>query len=200
MRIVLRWPFIILAVLVVAAGSTVAGLALSSDHHRTERSQDRDAAGGAKDAKDKDEDRDKDADGGDKDGQGADEDEDDGGPSAPAEYLTQKFTSGHDVTPAQVRRAEAQANALPTGGGSWSLVGPSNIGGRITDLVVDPRHPDTVYVAASGGGVWKSTDAGLTFHAAWPDNLTQTLGALAMGSDGTLWAGTGEANPSGGGL
>ena len=34
----------------------------------------------------------------------------------------------------------------------------------------------------------------------WPTDLTQTLGALAMGSDGTLWAGTGEANPSGGGL
>src|SRR2546423_9247164 len=163
MRITLRWPLVILAVLVVAAGSTVAAVALSSDHHRAARSQDGDTSGG-KDA-DKAQGQDHD--------QGADEDEDDGGPSGPAEYLTQKFTSGHDVTPAQVRRAEAQADALPTGGGSWSLVGPSNIGGRITDVVVDPRHPNTVYVAASGGGVWKSTDAGVTFHPAWPDGLTQ---------------------------
>src|SRR6266545_1287484 len=48
------------------------------------------------------------------------EDEDDGGPAAPAEYLTQKFTSGKDPSPQQVRRAAEQANALPVAGGSWS--------------------------------------------------------------------------------
>lgn len=128
------------------------------------------------------------------------ESEADGGPAAPAEYLTRKFTSGADVTTAQVRRAAAQAEALPVAGKHWHLVGPSKIGGRVTDLVVDPRRSDTVYVAASGGGVWKSTDAGKTFRPAWPRRFTQTIGALAMGADGTLWAGTGEANPSGGGL
>src|SRR5258705_9300587 len=40
----------------------------------------------------------------------------------------------------------------------------------------------------------------MTWQSAWPTNVTQTLGALAIGPDGTLWAGTGEANPSGGGL
>jgi photosystem II stability/assembly factor-like uncharacterized protein len=128
------------------------------------------------------------------------EGEDDGGPVAPAEYLTRKFTSGQEVTTAQVRRGQAQAAALGRSGGAWQLVGPSNVGGRVVDLVVDPRHADTLYVAASGGGVWKSTDAGATFAPAWPTDTTQTLGALAMGPDGTLWAGTGEANPSGGGL
>lgn len=126
--------------------------------------------------------------------------EDGGGPAAPAEYLTQKFTSGKDVTPGQVRHAQAQAAALPANGQAWQLVGPSNVGARVVDLVVDPTHSDTIYIAASGGGVWKSTDAGDTFTSVWPAGYTQTLGALAMGSDGTLWAGTGEANPSGGGL
>lgn len=128
------------------------------------------------------------------------EGEEDGGPTKPADYLTLKYTSGGDVTPAEVRRAIAQARALPRTSGTWSLVGPTNIGGRVTDLVVDPKHRDTLYVAASGGGVWRSTDAGATFHTAWPTDTTQTIGALAMGGDGTLWAGTGEANPSGGGL
>ncbi|WP_067138774.1 WD40/YVTN/BNR-like repeat-containing protein [Microtetraspora malaysiensis] len=126
--------------------------------------------------------------------------EEDGGPQEPADYLTQKFTSGHDVTEAQVKQAVQQAKALKPGDGTWELVGPSNIGGRVTDLVVDPAHTDTLYVAASGGGVWKSTDAGDTFEPAWPGDYTQTIGALALGSDGTLWAGTGETNPSGGGL
>src|SRR5581483_11518332 len=64
--------------------------------------------------------------------------EDDGGPAVPAEYLTQKFTSGKDVTQAQVDRARDQAAALQIGGGNWSLVGPTNIGGRVTDIAVDP--------------------------------------------------------------
>ncbi len=124
-----------------------------------------------------------------------------GGPSTPGDYMTLKWTSGKDVTPAQVRRAETQAAAIPQGPKApWQLVGPSNVGARVVDLVVDPTQPNTMYTAVSGGGVWKSTDAGMTFSPAWPNDTTQTMGALAMGSDGTLWAGTGEANPSGGGL
>ena len=125
----------------------------------------------------------------------------DGGPQGPADYLTLKWTSGRDVTPAQVARARRQAEAIPQGSKArWELVGPSNVGARIVDLVVDPSEPDTMYTAVSGGGVWKSTDAGVAFHPVWPDGQTQVMGALALGSDGTLWAGTGEANPSGGGL
>jgi hypothetical protein len=136
------------------------------------------------------------------DGEGEDEGEEEekGGPTAPAEYLTQKFTSGHDVKPGQIKHAVQQARALKHGSGTWGQVGPANVGGRVTDLAVDPNRPNTFYVAVSGGGVWKSTDAGTTFTPAWPGDQTQTMGALALGSDGTLWGGTGEANPSGGGL
>ncbi|GAB2822811.1 exo-alpha-sialidase [Actinoallomurus bryophytorum] len=144
-----------------------------------------------------------DADGGKEEGEEGDdeeEEEEEGGPTAPAEYLTQKFTSGHDVKPGQVKNARTQARALKHGSGTWGQVGPTNVGGRVTDLVVDPNHPNTFYVAVSGGGIWRSVDAGKTFTPAWPVDQTQTMGAIALGSDGTLWAGTGEANPSGGGL
>src|SRR5690349_5042978 len=58
-----------------------------------------------------------------------DDAEDDGGPAAPADYLTAKYTSFADVSLAQVRRAQAQARALPSTAQQWSLVGPTNIGG-----------------------------------------------------------------------
>src|SRR6478735_7780617 len=49
-----------------------------------------------------------------------------------------------------------------------------------------------------------STPARTTSAAAsptsWPNNYPQAIGSLARGSDGTLWAGTGEANASGGGI
>ncbi|MEA2517859.1 MAG: hypothetical protein QOG16_1697, partial [Actinomycetota bacterium] len=82
----------------------------------------------------------------------------------------------------------------------WTHMGPVNVGGRVTDIAVDPTTADVVYTATAGGGVWKSTDGGVTFQRAWPDNLSQAMGALAIGSDGTLYAGTGEANPGGGGI
>ena len=76
----------------------------------------------------------------------------------------------------------------------------NNIGGRVTDVVVDPTQANTIYITAAGGGVWKSTDAGMTYTPAWPNDYPQAIGSLARGSDGTLWAGTGEANASGGGI
>src|SRR6266540_2340605 len=179
-RLRTRWARLLLALAVVAAMavtavSVTAGTGKDSGRHDADRTgQDRDKdAQGSEPGEESDE------------GQEG-EDEDDGGPVAPAEYLTQKFTSGQNVSQAQIEHAIDQARALPTGGGTWSLVGPSNVGGRMTDLVVDPHHADTLYVAASGGGVWKSTDAGATFQAVWPTEFTQTLGALAMGSDGNL--------------
>jgi hypothetical protein len=104
------------------------------------------------------------------------------------------------VTRMQLHRAAAQAEAIDSAGGSWEYAGANNIGGRVTDVVVDPTQPNTIYVASAGGGVWKSTDAGATYTPAWPNDYPQAIGALARGSDGTLWAGTGEANASGGGI
>jgi hypothetical protein len=107
------------------------------------------------------------------------------------------------VTEAQVKRAAAQAAALPDAGSNsrWQFVGPSNVAGRVTDLAIDPTtSPSTVYASVGSGGVFKSTDGGNVWTPAWPTQSNQAVGALARGSDGTLYAGTGEgANPSGGG-
>ena len=125
----------------------------------------------------------------------------DGGPQVPADYLRGKALGGRKtVSRAQIARAVKQSRAIATTGGTWEYVGANNIGGRVTDVVVDPTHPDTLFISSAGGGVWKSTDAGLTYTPAWPNDYPQAIGSLARGSDGTLWAGTGEANASGGGI
>jgi hypothetical protein len=101
----------------------------------------------------------------------------------------------------EVAQARQQAAAMPVGDSrAWQFVGPTNIGGRIVDLAIDPTtSTSTVYAAVSSGGIMKSTDRGMTWSPAWPSENTQAMGALARSADGTLWAGTGEANPSGGG-
>ena len=82
----------------------------------------------------------------------------------------------------------------------WTFVGPANIGGRVLDLAIDPVRANTIYIAAASGGVWKSADAGATCTAIWPGKNAQAIGAIAIASDGTLYAGTGEAGPGGGSL
>lgn len=123
------------------------------------------------------------------------------GPSAPAEHrFLQKTVPGEELPRHAFDVAAAEAGRLPTVGGRWSLIGPTNIGGRIVDLALDPRRRDALYVAAASGGLWRSTDAGATFAPAWPDDLTQALGSVAVAPDGTIYVGTGEANPGGGSL
>jgi photosystem II stability/assembly factor-like uncharacterized protein len=123
-------------------------------------------------------------------------------PDDPDIYQDFKDSSGQYVSGAQLKRAAAQAAAIPSAplAGPWQLTGPSNVGGRVVDLVVDNQHANSIYVATSGGGIWKSSDGGVNFTTDWPNDVTQTMGAIDQGKDGTLYVGTGEANPSGGGL
>nr|WP_201749240.1 glycosyl hydrolase [Micromonospora acroterricola] len=123
------------------------------------------------------------------------------GPSAPAEFRYLQKTVPGVALPRHAYDTAARAAArLPAVGGRWSAVGPTNIGGRITSLALDPTRADTVYAAAASGGVWVSRDAGQRFEPAWPDGWTQAMGAVATGPDGTLYAGTGEVNPGGGSI
>jgi photosystem II stability/assembly factor-like uncharacterized protein len=91
--------------------------------------------------------------------------------------------------------ADPRLAAMP-----WTSMGPSNIGGRVLDVAIDPRTDGTVFIASASGGVWKSTDGGTSFAPSWPASFPRAIGALAAGPDGTLYAGTGEAGPGGGSI
>ncbi len=128
----------------------------------------------------------------------------------PIAAMLQRQFSGDDVAPTDVfpraaRRARAigryTARVAPAvARAEWELAGPTNIGGRVLDIAVDPALSDTIYVAAASGGVWKSADAGRTFSSVWPVDRTQAIGALAITPSGVLYAGTGEAGPGGGSI
>ena len=68
--------------------------------------------------------------------------------------------------------------------------------GRITEIVVDPTQPLTIYLAAARGGVWKTVDGGVTWFPMSDNEVSLAIGALAMApSDhNRLYAGTGEGN------
>ncbi len=82
----------------------------------------------------------------------------------------------------------------------WKEAGPTNVGGRIADVAVDPRSTDTIYAGSASGGVLKSTDGGYMWEEIFDDQPSLAIGAVAVdpANPRTIYAGTGEPNAGGG--
>lgn len=80
----------------------------------------------------------------------------------------------------------------------WTSVGPSNTGGRIRAIAIDPTDSRTIYVGAAAGGVWKTTDLGNTWSTTFDHQSALAMGALAIDplNHLTIYAGTGEDMPN----
>ncbi|MGI8436648.1 MAG: WD40/YVTN/BNR-like repeat-containing protein [Chthoniobacterales bacterium] len=75
-------------------------------------------------------------------------------------------------------------------------IGPTIMGGRVSDIAIDPRNPNLFYVGLATGGVFKSGDGGTTFDPIFDKQPTLSIGAVAVAPSDSdvLWVGTGEAN------
>lgn len=76
----------------------------------------------------------------------------------------------------------------------WESLGPTDVGGRVRALAIDPKNPNVLYAGGIAGGVWKSEDAG----ASWRP-LTETLSNVGVSSiaidprdHNVIYVGTGE--------
>ena len=78
----------------------------------------------------------------------------------------------------------------------WRNVGPSNFMGRVSDVQGIPSPSKTLYIAAAGGGLWKSTNNGITWRPIFDDKDVAAFGMLAIAPSDTniVYAGTGEPN------
>jgi len=81
---------------------------------------------------------------------------------------------------------------------TWEFTGPTNIGGRITDIEIPQGSFSTIYIAAASGGIFKSVDNGLNWTNVFKSQPTIAIGDLAIDPSNTdiIWAGTGESNAS----
>ncbi len=75
-------------------------------------------------------------------------------------------------------------------------LGPVVAGGRVTSVAGVPGHPDTIYVGAAAGGVWKTVNGGTSWKAVFEHEATATIGAIAIApsNPSVVWVGTGEGN------
>ena len=81
----------------------------------------------------------------------------------------------------------------------YRMVGPYR-GGRVTAVTGIPGHPFTYYFGSTGGGVWKTTDAGETWNNVTDGYLQSgSIGAVAVAESdpNVVYVGTGSACPRG---
>ena len=99
------------------------------------------------------------------------------------------------ATPGHAQDAEAISAAL--GDIEWRHIGPVNMGGRVSAILGVPGDPRTFWVGGADGGVWKTSNGGVTFEPQWQDENTYSVGALALApSDhNVVWLGSGEGDP-----
>ena len=91
---------------------------------------------------------------------------------------------------------QSMAEKSPFNNVAWQFVGPMQMTGRMTDVEAHPSAPKTIYIAAAGGGVWKTTDESETWTPIFDNYPTASIGdlAIAPSDPNIVWVGTGEAN------
>lgn len=102
-----------------------------------------------------------------------------------------------DVYLSEMKKAN-QMDASRNGEIEWEFVGPTNIGGRITDIEMPSGQSSTIYIGAATGGILKSEDSGNSWEQKFNGIPTSSIGDIAIDpqNQDVIYAGTGEANSS----
>ena len=76
-------------------------------------------------------------------------------------------------------------------------IGPGVMSGRVTSIDVVNTNREIIYVGTASGGVWKSTSGGVNWKPIFDDQVTASIGAVAIqqSNPDVIWVGTGEGNP-----
>lgn len=76
-------------------------------------------------------------------------------------------------------------------------IGPAGMSGRITAIDVVRDQPSHIFIGSASGGVWESTNGGVSWMPIFDDQPSLAIGALKIDPNNAdiLWVGTGEGNP-----
>ncbi|MFN2544688.1 MAG: choice-of-anchor D domain-containing protein [Actinomycetota bacterium] len=97
------------------------------------------------------------------------------------------------IGPAPLRVDPTNTNAI--GDTVW-FQGSGPASGEVTDIAIDPRGSvdRTVYIATNDGGIWKTTNGGISWTTNFDDTTSLSMGAVAIDpiNRDIVYAGTGN--------
>src|ERR1700722_16603781 len=105
-----------------------------------------------------------------------------------------RFLSAILVFAAAAISADAPINPSVFSSFQWRSAGPQR-GGRSTAAAGSPSRPNEYYFGATGGGLWKTTDGGLTWRPVTDGQLhSSSVGAVAVSESNpdVVYIGMGE--------
>ena len=101
----------------------------------------------------------------------------------------------------QKRKSEAKNSLLKNI--AFRNIGPTQMNGRVVDIEVNPNDPTEFYAAYASGGLWHTTNNGLSFDPIFEQEDAFTIGDIAVNwkpnsanQSRIIWVGTGEVNSS----
>jgi photosystem II stability/assembly factor-like uncharacterized protein len=111
---------------------------------------------------------------------------------APAASTTSQDAANPTAPPQSTEATKPEEKDFK--GMKYRLIGPFR-GGRSLTAAGIPGDPTTYYFGGTGGGVWKSTDAAMTWSSVFDKEGTSAIGSLAVANSNpnVIYVGTGEA-------
>ncbi len=110
-------------------------------------------------------------------------------------------TAKERLTSLQKRKSDARNSLLKNI--TFRNIGPTQMNGRVVDIEVNPTDPTEFYVAYASGGLWHTTNNGLSFVPIFEKEDAFSIGDIAVNWKPTstdqsriIWIGTGEVNSS----
>ena len=102
--------------------------------------------------------------------------------------------SGPKAVEAQAQSPRSEIIMEAVEGFTLREIGPAVMGGRIADIAVHPHKSSTWYLAVGSGGVWKTTNAGITWTPVFDDQSVYSIGDISLdpSNPDVVWVGTGE--------
>ena len=115
--------------------------------------------------------------------------------ATPALAQKKKAAKAESV-PTSSLAADSKKEELPLGGFKLRSIGPAVTSGRVLDIAVNPQNYSEYYVATGGGGVWKTTNHGVTFEPIFDGEGSYSIGCVSIDPSNTnvVWVGSGENN------
>lgn len=127
-------------------------------------------------------------------------------PQYPRERSTWRYArKGKELSPEKVLFARrlferklnnqiAKGKTRDAGLNAWDEKGPFGIGGRGRSLAIDPNNGNHIFFGSVGGGIWETTDGGITWNQV--DDFLATLSIMQISydpfNDNRIYASTGE--------